>query len=444
MPKTITIKKGLDIPLKGLAEFQCEKVNSTFFSIKPTDFIGVIPKLLVKAGDNVKVGSPLFYSKSNELVKFVSPVSGVVTDVKRGEKRVIQEIIIESDEKFTPLESLNPLKEDKQAIITSLLNAGLWPMIRQRPYHIIANPTDIPKAIFITGFDSSPLAPNYEYLAKDKLEHIQIGINIVKKLTDGLVYLGLSDEKSALNGLTNVEINYFKGTHPAGNVGTHIHHLNPVNKGEVVWTLNLLDLIIIGHYFKSSVLDFSKTVALTGPSVNNPKYYQVVMGQSIKEIVKENVSVNNPRFISGNVLTGSKIEESSFLGFYDYQLTVIPEGDYFEFMGWMAPGFDKFSLSRTFFSWLTPNRKYTLDPNYHGELRNFVVTGQYEKVFPWDILPVQLLKSIIIGDIEMMENLGIYEVAEEDFALCEYVCTSKIESQQLIRKGIEMIQKEMS
>lgn len=444
MPKTITIKKGLNIPLKGLAEFQCEKVNSTFFSIKPTDFIGVIPKLLVKAGDNVKVGSPLFYSKSNELVKFVSPVSGVVTDVKRGEKRVIQEIIIESDEKFTPLESLNPLKEDKQAIITSLLNAGLWPMIRQRPYHIIANPTDIPKAIFITGFDSSPLAPNYEYLAKDKLEHIQIGINIVKKLTDGLVYISLADEKSVLNGLTNVEINYFKGPHPAGNVGTQIHHLAPINKGEVVWTVNLLDLIIIGNFFHNKVLDFSKTIALTGPSVNNPQYYQIVLGQSIQELVLDKVAVNNPRFISGNVLTGSKIDQNGFLGFYDSQLTVIPEGDYFEFMGWMAPGFDKFSLSRTFFSWLTPNRKYTLDTNYHGELRNFVVTGQYEKVFPWDILPVQLLKSIIIGDIEMMENLGIYEVAEEDFALCEYVCTSKIESQQLIRKGIEMIQKEMS
>lgn len=444
MPKTITIKKGLNIPLKGLAEFQCEKVNSTFFSIKPTDFIGVIPKLLVKAGDDVKVGSPLFYSKSNELVKFVSPVSGVVTDVKRGEKRVIQEIIIESDEKFTPLESLNPLKEDKQAIITSLLNAGLWPMIRQRPYHIIANPTDIPKAIFITGFDSSPLAPNYEYLAKDKLEHIQIGINIVKKLTDGLVYIGLADEKSVLNGLTNVEINYFKGPHPAGNVGTQIHHLAPINKGEVVWTVNLLDLIIIGNFFHNKVLDFSKTIALTGPSVNNPQYYQIVLGQSIQELVLDKVAVNNPRFISGNVLTGSKIDQNGFLGFYDSQLTVIPEGDYFEFMGWMAPGFDKFSLSRTFFSWLTPNRKYTLDTNYHGELRNFVVTGQYEKVFPWDILPVQLLKSIIIGDIEMMENLGIYEVAEEDFALCEYVCTSKIESQQLIRKGIEMIQKEMS
>jgi len=444
MPKTITIKKGLNIPLKGLAEFQCKKVNSDLFSIKPTDFVGIVPKLLVKIGDAVCVGTPLFYSKSNEMVKFVSPVSGIVLDVKRGEKRVIQEIIIKSDEKFSQIESLNPQKENKEAIITSLLNAGLWPMLRQRPYHVIANPSDTPKAIFISGFDSSPLAPEYDFLVREKLDQLQAGIDALIKLTDGLVYLSLRSEQSLLNSLKGVEINYINGPHPAGNVGTQIHHLAPINKGEIVWTVNLLDLIIIGNFFHNKVLDFSKTIALTGPSVNNPQYYQIVLGQSIQELVLDKVAVNNPRFISGNVLTGSKIDQNGFLGFYDSQLTVIPEGDYFEFMGWMAPGFDKFSLSRTFFSWLTPNKKYVLDTNYHGELRNFVVTGQYEKVFPWDILPVQLLKSIIIGDIEMMENLGIYEVAEEDFALCEYVCTSKIESQQLIRKGIEMIQKEMS
>lgn len=444
MPKKITIKRGLDIPLKGLAVNQCKQVASILFSIKPTDFTGIVPKLLVKVEDEVLVGTPLFYAKSNELIKFVSPVSGTVVDVKRGEKRVIQEVTIRSNERFVQKKTLHPTTESKVSIIESMLEAGLWPMIRQRPYHIIANPLDSPKAIFISGFDSAPLAPDYDYLAKDKLPQIQAGIDVLKNLTDGFVYLSLRNSDSPLNAIKNVEINYFNGPHPAGNVGTQIHHIDPINKGEVVWTLNLLDLVIIGNYFHNKELDFSKTIALTGPSVKNPQYYQVTMGQSIQELISENISVENPRFISGNVLTGSKVESVGHLGYYDHQLTVIPEGDYYEFMGWIAPGFDKFSLSRTFFSWLTPGRKYTLDSNYHGELRNFVVTGQYEKVFPWDILPVQLLKSIIAGDIEQMENLGIYEVAEEDFALCEYVCTSKIESQQLVRQGIEMILKEMS
>ncbi len=444
MPKKITIKKGLDIPLKGLANKQCEKIVSSFYSIKPTDFVGVTPKLLVNAGDSVCIGSALFYSKANERIKFVSPVSGTIVDIKRGEKRIIQEIIIRDDEKKEQNNALNPKSEHKESIITSLLEAGLWPMIRQRPYHIIANPTDEPKAIFISGFDSAPLAPDYDFIAKDKIPQIQAGIDVLKTLTQGRVWLSLRNADSPLNNIKNAEINYFQGPHPAGNVGTQIHHLNPINKGEEVWIVNLLDLIIIGNYFLTGTLDFSKTIAFTGPSAVFPQYFQVIMGQSIAEIISSNVTEENNRFISGNVLTGSKIEQSGYLGFYDYQLTVIPEGNYYEFMGWIAPGFDKFSLSRTFFSWLTPKRKYSLDTNYHGELRNFVVTGQYEKVFPWDILPVQLLKAIIIGDVEMMENLGIYEVAEEDFALCEYVCTSKIESQQLVRKGIEMMQKEMS
>jgi len=444
MPKKITIKKGLDIPLKGLADKQCKKIDSSSYSIKPTDFVGITPKLLVNDGDSVCIGSPLFYSKANERIKFTSPVSGTVVAVKRGEKRVIQEITIQADGKKDQEITLAPNMENKESIIASLLDAGLWPMIRQRPYHVIANPSDEPKAVFISGFDSAPLAPDYDFIAKDKLSQIQAGIDALSKLTQGKVWLCLRNADSPLNILQNVEINYVQGPHPAGNVGTQIHHLNPVNKGEVVWTVNLLDLIIIGNYFQSGRLDFAKTIALTGPSVIDPHYVQIAMGQSIQEVVASNVAEGNIRFISGNVLAGSKIEKTGYLGYYDYQLTLIPEGDYFEFMGWMAPGFDKFSLSRTFFSWLAPKKKYALNTNYHGELRNFVVTGQYEKVFPWDILPVQLLKAIIIGDIEMMENLGIYEVAEEDFALCEYVCTSKIESQQLIRKGIEMMQKEMS
>jgi len=444
MPKKITIKKGLNIPLKGLAVETKEQVTSSKFSIKPTDFIGVTPKLLAQIQDVVFVGTPLFYSKSNEQIKLVSPVSGVISEIKRGEKRVIEEITITSDHLDTQLNSLTPDFGSKDTIIQSFLDAGLWPMIKQRPYSVIANPSDTPKSIFISGFDSSPLAPDYEFLTNNKLDEIQQGIDLLKKLTLGKVFLSLRDEKSALNTLKNVDINYFNGPHPAGNVGTQIHHLDPINKGEIVWTVNLLDLLIIGNYAKTKILDFSKTIALTGASIENPRYVTIKLGQSVEELFHESITHENCRIISGNALTGKKIDKKGYLSYYDYQITVIPEGDYYEFMGWIAPGMNKFSLSRTFFSWLMPKRKYNLDTNFHGELRNFVVTGQYEKVFPWDIPPVQLLKAIIIEDIELMENLGIYEVAEEDFALCEYVCTSKIESQQLIRKGLDILQKEMS
>lgn len=444
MPKTITIKKGLDIPLKGMADQQCKQVVAANYSIKPTDFIGIVPKLLVNVDDVVSIGTPLFYSKANERIQFTAPVSGTIIDIKRGEKRVIQEITIKADGKKTQNAALVQKTDSKESIIDTLLDSGLWPMIRQRPYQIVANPVDEPKAIFISGFDSAPLAPDYDFIAKDKLPQIQAAIDNLKKLTNGAVYLSLRNANSPLSNLQNVEINYFQGPHPAGNVGTQIHHLNPINKGEVVWTVNLLDLIIIGNYFQTGILDFSKTIALTGPSVQRPQYYQITLGQSISELVESNVDSGNLRYISGNVLTGTHINKTGYLGFYDHQITVIPEGDFYEFVGWIMPGLNKFSLSRTFFSWLMPKKKYALDTNYHGELRNFVVTGQYEKVFPWDILPVELIKAIIIGDIELMEKLGIYEVCEEDFALCEYVCTSKIESQQLVRKGIEMIQKEMS
>ena len=270
MPKKITIKKGLDIPLKGLADKQCEKIASSSYSIKPTDFVGVMPKLLVNDGDSVCIGSPLFYSKANERIKFTSPVSGTVVAVKRGEKRVIQEITIQADGKREQISTLTPNLENKESIITSLLEAGLWPMIRQRPYHVIANPADEPKAIFISGFDSAPLASDYDFLAKDKLPQIQAGIDVLRRLTQGEVWLCLRNADSPLNDIQDVEINYFQGPHPAGNVGTQIHHLNPVNKGETIWTVNLLDLIIIGNYFQSGVLDFSKTIALTGPLGHYP------------------------------------------------------------------------------------------------------------------------------------------------------------------------------
>lgn len=419
------------------------------FAIKPTDFPGVIPKLLVKQGDEVQTGTPLFCDKANEAVRFCSNVSGEVIEIARGEKRKILSVKILADKELTyvAFPKSNPDDANRKDIIAALLTSGVWPFIRQRPFGIIANPNDTPKSIFISAFDSNPLAPDYNFIMKEDDINFQTGLNALRKLTDGPVHLNINSGKTTSKIFTEargVEINRISGPHPAGNVGVQIHHIDPVNKGEVVWCLNPQDVLVIGRLFNHGKFDTSRVIALTGSQVKNPKYYKTIAGTSVKNIINDaglNEGVN--RIISGNVLSGKKIAADDYLDFYDFQITVIPEGDKPEFMGWLFPGFKKFSMSRTFFSWLNPNKKHDLDTNMHGEERPFVVSGEYEKVFPMDIYPVHLLKSILIEDIELMENLGIYEVVEEDFALCEFVCTSKIESQDIIRRGLDIIRKEL-
>ena len=450
MAKYIKIKRGLNIKLVGEADKQISNLSlPETFAIKPPNFIGVTPVLLVKQGDEVQAGSPLFNDKNNEAIKFCSPVSGEVIDIIRGEKRKILEVKILADKEitYTTFNKANPADLSREDIIQALLNSGVWPFIRQRPFGIIANPDQIPKSIFISAFDSNPLAPDYNFIMQGCDSTFQAGLEAIQKLTEGKVHLNINADTTPANTFTNakgVEINKISGPHPAGNVGVQIHHIDPVNKGESVWCINPQDVVIIGKLFNQGKFDASRIVALTGSQVKNPKYYKTVIGCSVKNMVadaglKEGVS----RIISGNVLSGKQITEVGFLDFYDTQLTVIPEGREPEFMGWLKPGFDKLSMSRTFFSWLTPQKKHDLTTNMHGEERPFVVTGEYEKVFPMDIYPVHLLKSILIEDLEMMENLGIYEVVEEDFALCEFVCTSKIESQDIIRKGLDIIRKEL-
>lgn len=447
MPEIIKIKRGLDIKLKGKASCEVLSVdNSGLFAIRPVDFPNVIAKLLVKEGDLVKVGSPIFYSKNDEQIKFCSPVSGTIKEIVRGDKRKLLEITIESDnlmEKVAPIDVSNL---NAEFIQKELMEKGYWPAIRQRPFHIIANPAEKPKAIFISGFDSAPLAPDYEFVFAKGISEIQKGIDIIAKLTEGKVHFSthqvLNGKDSIFTNLKNVEMHTFSGPHPSSNIGTQIHHIDPVNKGEAVWYINLSDVANIGHFFTSGEVKYEKTIAVCGSEVENPRYYKVTSGFSLAKITKPNPEVLT-RMISGNVLTGSQISENGFLGYYDSQFTLIPEGDYYEFFGWIMPGFNKLSVSKTFFSWLTPQKKYTLDTNYHGELRNFVVTGEYEKVFPWDIMPQQLIKSMIIKDFDMMEKLGILEIAEEDFALCEFICTSKMELQEIIRNSITEYMKEM-
>jgi Na+-transporting NADH:ubiquinone oxidoreductase subunit A len=452
MSKTVKLRKGLNIPLLGEAEKVKNSVaQADVFAIKPPDFHGVMPKLDLKAGDKVKAGDVIFHNKYVENVKFCSPVSGEITEVVRGAKRKILEIRIKADStiEYKDLGVKNPSSMSGDEVKTHMMNSGLWPFIKQRPIDIIADPTKAPKSIFISAFDSAPIAPDYDFILHGEEENFQAGIDVLKQLTTGVIHLNVNGGGSpdkVFTGANGVQINKIYGKHPAGNVGTQIHHIDPINKGEYIWTVNAQDVAIIGKVFRTGQFDLSKTIALTGSEIKNPKYFKTIIGSSVKNILNDAIATDNVRVISGNVLTGDKITEDGFLGYYANQITVIPEGNQSKFFltdGWLGFGRNKFSISRTYFSWLTPNKKKRLDTNLNGEIRSFVVTGEMEKVFPFDIYPMQLIKSIMYEDLDEMEMLGIYEVAPEDFALCEFVCTSKIDIQEKIRQGLDKVQEEI-
>ena len=449
MSRYVKIDRGLNIKLAGEADkILSNHIHSETYAVCPADFPGLSPKLLVKEGDEVLAGSPIWNDKNNEAVKFSSPVSGEVIGVVRGEKRKILEIKILADREVKYLEhgAMRAADLSREVIIEHLLKSGVWPLIRQRPFGIVADPLIVPKSVFISAFDSNPLSPDVEFALKGKEALFQSGLDVLQKLTSGKVHLNLHTElnSSSFSSYRNVQINKFSGPHPAGNVGVQIHHIDPLNKGECIWTVNPQDVSVIGSLFEHGIYDVRKVITVAGSQMQKPAYYQVIGGCSVKNLLKDaGIKDGENRIISGSVLNGSKISSEGYLGHYDSQITVIPEGNHPEFLGWLSPGLDKFSVSRSFFSWLNPSKKHELDTNLHGEERPFVVTGEYEKVFPMDIYPVQLLKSIIIEDVELMEKLGIYEVVEEDFALCEFVCTSKIKSQEIIRRGLDLVRSEL-
>ena len=398
----------------------------------------------------MKAGDVLFINKYRPEVKFTAPVSGTIEAVNRGERRKLLEVVVKADDQiqYRDFGSADANQLSRKEIIEKLLDSGVWPMIKQRPYDIIANPEDMPKAIFVSGFDSAPLAPDYDVTLADELPALQAGIDCLKKLCEKNVNLNLREgtpSTSIFTKLKNVDVNYFSGPHPAGNVGIQIHHLNPINKGDIVWVVNAMDLAIIGRVFTTGKFDARKVIAIAGSEVEKPAYYKTIMGAQIKCLVKGNLKNQvHQRIISGNVLTGYKTDEDNYLGYYNNMVTVIPEGDNYEFLGWAMPGFNKFSLSKTFPSFVCPNKKYSLNANYNGEERAFVVTGQYEKVLPMDILPVYLLKAVLAEDLDKMEQLGMYEIAPEDMALCEFVCTSKTPVQEILEKGIELMIRELN
>ncbi len=453
MSNVIRIKKGLDIKLEGEAEKTVVPLPiADRYAVKPDDFKGFTAKLLVRQGDVVQAGSPLLFDKNRPEVLVTSPVSGTVSAVIRGEKRKILEVVVTPDREISYLEfETGPAKNlSRERIVELMLRSGLWPFVIQRPYGIIANPSDTPKAIFISGFDSAPLAPDMNFVLRKEDENIRTGLEVLEKLTPGKIHIGLNadDEAGVLAKAPGAQVDYFKGPHPAGNVGVQIHHIDPINKGEVVWTLDVQNLAILGRFFRTGKTDMTRTIALTGSEILRPQYYRLIGGASIRSIVdgnvKESVQRHEVRVISGNVLTGRKVQQDGFLGFYSNQVTVIPEGNRHQFLGWIAPRIDKFSVSRSYFSWICPRKRYNLDTNLNGGERAFVFTGIYDKYLPMDIYPLYLLKAILAGDIDKMENLGIYEVIEEDFALCEFVDPSKTEMQEIIRSGIDRMIRELN
>ncbi len=450
MANVIRLKKGLNIPLIGKVQTKFLESNPIKdVAIYPDDFLGIVPKPIFKEGEKIKAGEPLFYHKDNPDVLVVSPVSGSLKAIKRGIKRKIEAFIIEKDpeieysDKFSNID-IDSLNSDQ--IKTFLLQSGLWVYLRQRPYNIVAIPDSKPKAIFISAFDTAPLAPDLEFILKDDGEYLQQAIYLLKKLVNVPIYIGLKEGvPSIFEQIKDININYFSGLHPVGNVGVQIHHIYPINKGEIVWTIRPEDLVVIGKYVVHKKYNASRIIAVVGSQLKETGYVKTIQGAKLTSFIPtKNVIGNNNRYVSGNVLTGRKIECNWHLGFYDRMVTVIPEGDEYEFLGWAMPGFKKYSVSRTFFSWLMPKKEYVINTNYNGGERAFVITGQYENVVPMDILPQHLVKAAITKNIDLMEKLGIYEVVEEDLALCEFVCTSKIEVQKIIREALDYVRTEMS
>ena len=450
MANVIKLRKGLDINLKGKATPEIVSVKEPgFYSLVPDDYTGITPKVVVKEQEYVMAGGPLFIDKNNPELKFVSPVSGVVTSVERGARRKVLNIVVEAaqEQDFEDFGKQDVAKLSAEQVKSLLLQSGMFAFIKQRPYDVIANPEVAPKAIFVSAFDSSPLAPDFELALKGEESNFQTGLDALAKIAK--TYLGISvDQKSTtLTQAKNVEITAFDGPHPAGNVGVQINHVAPVVKGETVWTIDPQAVIFIGRLMNTGHVDMTRTVAIAGSEVLKPAYCKLKVGALLTNVLAGNVTKNQSlRYISGNVLSGKQISANGFLGSFDSLITVIPEGDdVHEMFGWIMPRFGEFSTSRSYFSWLMGKKKeYVIDARVKGGERHMIMSGEYDRVFPMDIMPEYLIKAIIAGDIDRMEALGIYEVAPEDFALCEFVDSSKVEIQRIVRAGLDMLRAEMS
>lgn len=447
MANIVKLRKGLDIALKGKPVRVLMDVKpSAEYALVPDDFTGVTPKVVVKEEQIVKAGEVLFVDKNHPEVKFVSPVSGKVTLVERGARRKVMSIrvaaegndVVDFGKKDVAALSGNQVKE-------ALLEAGLFGFFKQRPYDVVPTPEVAPRAIFVSAFDSQPLAPEFEYVLNGQEADFQKGLDALAKMAPTFLGVSAKQTAAALTQAKSVTVTVFDGPHPAGNVGVQINHIAPVNKGEVVWTLGAEEVIFIGRLFNTGNVDLTRTIAVAGSEINAPAYARVKVGAQIESVLKGRLNEGkNLRIINGNVLTGYVSAMNGYVGAHTTELTVIPEGDdVHEMLGWIMPRFDQYSTSRSYFSWLMGKKEYTLDARVKGGERHMIMSGEYDRVFPMDIMPEYLIKAIIAGDIDRMEALGIYEVAPEDFALCEFVDSSKLELQRIVREGLDALRKEM-
>lgn len=441
MAKLIKLRKGLDVNLKGKAALETVSVKCPGeYALVPDDFAGLKPKVVVSAGDSVLAGDALFVDKLHPEVKFVSPVSGTVTLVERGDRRKLLSVRVESDGKQQSREF-----DVKGDVKTVLMESGLFAFIRQRPYDVVANPEDKPKAIFVSAFNSMPLSQNFLYVVKGQEEAFKAGIKALSTMAKVHLGINVEESKTFLADVPNCEVTVFDGPAPAGNVGVQINHVDPINKGEVVWTLGAEEVIFIGRLMMTGRVDFTRTIAVAGSEVKKPSYATIKVGQKLDTLLQGQISGENSlRIINGNVMTGIKTSKDGFLAAHATEINVIPEGDHAdEFMGWIMPRFNTFSTHRSYFSWLFGKKKeYVFDARVKGGERHMIMSGEYDKVFPMDIYAGYLIKAIITGDIDRQEALGIYEVAPEDFAIAEFVDSSKLELQRIVREGLDILRKE--
>ena len=441
MSKLIKLRKGLDVNLKGKAALETVSVKCPGeYALVPDDFTGMKPKVVVNEGDTVLAGDALFVDKKHPEVKFVSPVSGTVTLVERGDRRKLLSVRVKSDGKQQSREF--DVKGDIKAV---LMESGMFAFFRQRPYDVVANPEDKPKAIFVSAFNSMPLSQDFSYVVKGQEEEFKAGIKALSAIAKVNLGINVAQSKTFLNDVPNCEVTVFDGPAPTGNVGVQINHVDPINKGEVVWTIAAEEVIFVGRLMKTGRVDLTRTIAVAGSEVKKPAYATIKVGQKLDTLLQGQISDEaSLRIINGNVMTGIKTSKDGYLAAHATEVNVIPEGDHAdEFMGWIMPRFNTFSTHRSYLSWLFGKKKeYVFDARVKGGERHMIMSGEYDKVFPMDIFAGYLIKAIITGDIDRQEALGIYEVAPEDFAIAEFVDSSKLELQRIVREGLDILRKE--
>lgn len=447
--KNVTVlKAGHDILLEGQAEKWDTAVNANTFAVQPPNFLGIspIPKMEVAVGDSVVAGQVLFFDKKAPAIKHVAPVSGEIIAINRGQKRSIAEVVILADkeQQYGTYPDFDIINSSREELVDYLMEGGAWPFIRQRPFNTIPDPAVVPANIFISTFDTAPLAPDLNKVVEGKGEAFQAGLDILRKLTSGKVHLGLNagaDEmpSAIFTEATGVEKHWFHGKHPAGNVGIQIHHIAPVDTNRIAWTLDVQAVITLGNIFVEKRFNAERVVVLTGAELHEPKYITTKIGANIGDLLANNLKDGNNRIVSGDVLSGTQKTTAGFLNAFDDQVTVLEEGDYYEPFGWLLPLSPRPTISSTYPNGFFPDLRFKADTNTHGEKRAFVVTGQYESVLPMDMYPQQLMKAILINDFERMEGLGIYELVEEDIALAEFACTSKQPLQKILRDGLNFM-----